>query len=102
MRSIKPFGISLTRRDIEQYTQALQDFAELVNPELERRLVPQDREDDPVLEAALSGRASVLCTLDRHFHHAEVSSACRQHGLQVLTDVELLSLLRDSSGPSAE
>jgi putative PIN family toxin of toxin-antitoxin system len=92
----------LTRLDIEQYTQALQDFAELVNPVLGRRLVPHDREDDPVLEAALSGRASVLCTLDRHFHHREVFTTCSQHGIRVLTDVELLSFLRDSSRPSSE
>jgi putative PIN family toxin of toxin-antitoxin system len=57
----------LTSLDIEQYTQALQDFAELVNPQTGARLVPNDQEDDPVLETAWSGRAHVLCTLDRHF-----------------------------------
>lgn len=83
--------------EIEQYTQALQDFAELVNPQVERRVVPNDQEDDPVLETALSGRAHVLCTLDRHFHHRTVLKFCREHGVQVLTDVELLSILRDPS-----
>src|SRR6266446_2142919 len=43
----------LAPTEIEQYTQALQDFAELVNPRVERRVVPGDQEDDPVLEAAL-------------------------------------------------
>src|SRR6266853_5114740 len=87
----------LTPVEIEQYTQALQDFAELVNPQVERRVVPNDQEDDPVLETALSGRAHVLCTLDRHFHHRTVLKFCREHGVQVLTDVELLSILRDPS-----
>jgi putative PIN family toxin of toxin-antitoxin system len=89
----------LTPLDIEQYTQALQDFAELVNPQVGRRVVPNDEEDDPVLETALSGRAHVLCTLDRHFHHQAVLKSCREHGVQVLTDVELLSVLRDECEP---
>jgi putative PIN family toxin of toxin-antitoxin system len=87
----------LTPLDIEQYTQALQDFAELVNPQVGGRLVPNDQEDDPVLAPALSGRAHVLCTLDWHFHHRTVLEICREHDVQVLTDVELLAILRDPS-----
>jgi putative PIN family toxin of toxin-antitoxin system len=87
----------LTPLDIEQYTQALQDFAELVNPKIGARLVPKDQEDDPVLETALCGRADVLCTLDRHFHHSMVMKICSERGIQVLTDVELLSMLREAS-----
>jgi putative PIN family toxin of toxin-antitoxin system len=87
----------LTPVDIEQYTQALQDFAELVNPKITRRIVPNDQEDDPVLETAFSGRAHVLCTLDRHFRDRTVLEDCREHGVQVLTDLELLSILRDPS-----
>jgi putative PIN family toxin of toxin-antitoxin system len=86
----------LTPLDIEQYTQALQDFAELVNPQVGGRLVPHDQEDDPVLETVFAGRAQVLCTLDRHFHERTVLESCREHGVQVLTDVELLSMLRDA------
>jgi putative PIN family toxin of toxin-antitoxin system len=91
----------LTPLDIEQYTQALQDFAELVNPQIGARLVPNDQEDDPVVETALSGRADVLCTLDRHFHHRTVLKSCSEHGIQILTDVELLSMLREASRPRA-
>jgi putative PIN family toxin of toxin-antitoxin system len=90
----------LTPRDIEQYTQALQDFAELVNPQTSARLVPNDQEDDPVLETA-HGRADVLCTLDRHFHHRTVLKSCSERGIQILTDVELLSMLREASQPRA-
>jgi putative PIN family toxin of toxin-antitoxin system len=89
----------LTPHDIEQYTQALQDFAELVNPRIGARLVPNDQEDDPVLETALSGRAHVLCTLDRHFQHRTVLKTCNKHDIQVLTDIELLSILRDALRP---
>ncbi len=88
--------------EIEQYIQALQDFAELVNPSVQRRVVPNDQDDDPVLETALFGRAEVLCTLDRHFHHRMVLRFCREHGIQVLTDIELLSMLRDRSETPAQ
>jgi putative PIN family toxin of toxin-antitoxin system len=84
----------LTRLDIEQYTQALHDFAELVNPQAGLRLVPDDQEDDPVLETAFHGRADVLCRLDQHFHHRAVLESCRERGVEVVTDVELLSMLR--------
>jgi putative PIN family toxin of toxin-antitoxin system len=87
----------LTPVEVEQYKQALQDFVELVNPPVQRRVVPNDREDDPVLETALSGRAQVLCTLDRHFHHRTALRFCREHGIQLLTDIEFLSILRDRS-----
>jgi predicted nucleic acid-binding protein len=69
----------------------------LVNPQIGGRLVPNDEEDDPVLETALHGRAHVLCTLDKHFHHRTVLESCRKQGIEVLTDVELLSALRDAS-----
>ena len=77
--------------------QALQDFAELVNPQGGRRLVPNDQEDDPVLKTAMHGRVDVLCTLDRHFHHRADLESCRKQGIEVLTDVELLIRLRPVS-----
>ena len=91
----------LTPMDIEQYTQALQDFAELVSPQGGGRLVPNDEEDDPVLETALHGRVHVLCTLDRHFHHRAVLESCRKQGIEVLTNVELLIRLRETSRASS-
>ena len=91
----------LTPSDIEQYTQALQDFAELVNPQNGGRLVPKDEEDDPVLETALHGRVHVLCTLDRHFHHRAALESFRKRGIEVWTDVELLIPLRETSRPSS-
>ena|SRR5258708_5851122 len=53
-----------------------------------------DPKDQAVIEAAISGRADVLCTLDRHFYAPEVLEFCPAHGVQVMTDVDLLRLLR--------
>jgi predicted nucleic acid-binding protein len=72
-----------------------------VNPQTVGRLVPNDQGDDPVLETALDGRVHVLCTLDRHFHHPAVLESCRKQGIEVLTDVELLIRLRQTSGSSS-
>ena len=91
----------LTPFDIKQYTQALQDFGELANPRSVGRLVPNDQEDDPVLETALHGRVHVLCTLDGHFHHRAVLESCRKQRIEVLTDVELLIRLRETSPASS-
>jgi putative PIN family toxin of toxin-antitoxin system len=85
----------LTPAEIERYTQALQDLAELVNPEDVQAIVPGDPDDDPVITTALAGRADVLCTLDRHFRHPRVLDFCGTNGIQVLTDAELLTYLRD-------
>jgi predicted nucleic acid-binding protein len=64
-------------------------------------LIPNDQEDDPVLETALHGRVHVLCTLDRHFQHRAVLENCRKQGIEVLTDAELLIRLRETSRPSS-
>ena len=33
----------------------------------------------------------MLCTLDRRLYHSSVLTCCRDHGIQVVTDVYLLS-----------
>jgi hypothetical protein len=37
----------------------------------------------------------VLCTRDRDFYAPEVVAFCRQRGIEVMNDVELLRRLRD-------
>jgi len=82
--------------EIAEYVQALESFAELVQPRVAAEW-PQllaDPGDDPVLQTALIGRADMLCTLDRHFYTQAVLDFCRGRGLSVCTDVELLRRLR--------
>lgn len=66
VQSIWPLGVD----EIAEYVQALESFAELVQPRVGAGW-PQllkDPSDDPVLQTALVGRADILCTLDRHFY----------------------------------
>lgn len=75
-------------------TAAVSDVVDL--PVSPAAVVPQDPDDDPVVATAVYGRADVLCTLDRHLHRAEVVDYCRQFGIRILTDAELLAELRGS------
>ena len=64
-------------------------------------VVPSDPDDDPIVATAVAGLADVLCTLDRHLHHADVRSHCEMRGLRILTDIELLAMLREGESASS-
>ena len=63
-----------------------QDFAEII--------VTADPDDDPIVQLAILGKAAVLCTLDRHLRSTTVREHCGNHGIRILTDVELLDEFR--------
>lgn len=63
-------------------------------------VVPHDPDDDPIVATAVAGRADVICTRDKHLHHADVQAYCASHGVRVMTDLELLPELRRESGDS--
>jgi hypothetical protein len=86
----------LTDDEIVEYMSFLRatDISELVFPGPAPPVVPSDSSDDPVVHTAVMGRADALCTLNRHFYHPSVRDYCRQRGVIIATDVELLRLLR--------
>lgn len=86
---------------IDAYVQSVQAAAALVNPPAATAVakVSTDPDDDPVIATAVAGQAEVLCTRDRHLHHANARAYCASHGIQVLTDIELLRLLRAAAIP---
>ena len=83
---------------IDAYVLALQqnafvvDVPSLTSPEI----VPHDPDDDPIVATAIIGKADVLCTLDRHIRDVSVKKYCAEHGISVLTDVELLRQLKQA------
>ena len=54
----------------------------------------RDSDDVHVLQTAIAGKADVVCTLDAHFHEPAVIHFCESNGIRVLTDVELIRLIR--------
>lgn len=80
----------LSSQDIQEHVQFLIRISELVHPIIEASIVLKDPNDDPVVYTAVYGRADALCTRVRHFYEPEVVAFCRQRGVSILTDVELL------------
>ena len=72
-------------------TALVVDNAKLVPP----GIVASDPEDDLIIATAIAANADVICTRDRHFEDAGVVSFCRDHGIRLMSDVELLKLLRE-------
>lgn len=60
-------------------------------------VVPSDPKDDPIVATAVLSKAQILCTLDRHLHHAAVTTYCSDRGIAVLSDRELIHRLRGST-----
>lgn len=81
---------------IDRYVEAIQKVSVTVMiPETEiPSVVPHDADDDPIIATAFAGHADVLCTLDRHLLHPTVRSHGEARGLRILTDTELLAILR--------
>jgi len=61
-----------------------------------------DPDDDPIIATAGVGKADVICTLDRHFRQQNVQSYCSQHAIRIVTDLELLKLLREQGDEECE
>jgi putative PIN family toxin of toxin-antitoxin system len=97
----------LSPEEIRAFVEELYQLAEVVQPPAGTSAEPisRDPDDNPILQAAVLGRANVLCTLDRHFRDPAVLQYCAEHGIQVMSDIELLQRLRDieakASPPSA-
>ena len=87
----------LTPEDIPEYTQALDDLAEMVQPGSVSTAVIKDPNDDPVIGTAILGRADFLCTLDRHFYTSQVLDFLGKYRIEVMNDLQLLERLRSST-----
>ena len=54
-----------------------------------------DTDDDAILATAVAGQADAICTLDRDLTRPEVVAYCRQHGIEILSDRELLQRVHE-------
>ena len=84
---------NLSAEDIDEHVQRLRDRADLVTPVVYKPVVLADPNDDPFVYTAVAGGTDVLCTLDRDFYAADVVAFCRERGIEVMNDVDLLRKL---------
>jgi putative PIN family toxin of toxin-antitoxin system len=84
----------LTDEDISEHIALLRARADLVDPVVHTPIILADPNDDPVVYTAVAGQADVLCAMDRDFYSAQVVSFCRESGIKIMNDVELLRKLR--------
>ena len=86
----------LSDEEVAEYLGYLRakEVSEMVFPGPAPSVVPSDSDDDPVVHTAVVGHADVLCTLNRHFYHPVVLGYCKQRGVLVGTDVEVLNFFR--------
>ncbi len=83
----------LTDDDVMEHVGLLRARADLVAPVIVDPVVPSDSNDDPVIYTAVAGRADVLCAVDRDFYAPNVVMFCREQGIEIMNDVQLLQRL---------
>ena len=82
-----------TPQEEDDFVSSLAELAEVIAVE-DVPSVCSDPDDDVVVATAVAGGSDVLCTLDRHLRHPLVVAYCATHSIRVLTDLEVLTVLR--------
>lgn len=89
----------ITALEAARFTGNLADAAHLVEPIIVAPVTLSDPADDPVLYTAADGMADVLCTLNtRHFSTPDAQAFCKERGIRVMTDLEVLRELFGAGG----
>lgn len=85
---------ALSDSEIVEYIAFLAASAKIV--EINESVTPpiRDFKDIHILQTAISGKSEYLCTLDGHFYEVPVLAFCADRGITVITDLDLLRLIR--------
>ncbi len=87
----------LSEADLLEYTQFLQNVADIVRLDPQYRApVLRDPNDADVLQTAERGEADIICTNDRDFFDPGVLSFCATRGIEVCTEGMLMRRLTGS------
>jgi putative PIN family toxin of toxin-antitoxin system len=93
-RLLKRFGLSET--EITQFVAFLAASAEIVEIDETLTAPIRDPKDVHILQTAICGKADYLCTLDQHFRETPVVKFCSNRGITVISDLDLLRLVREA------
>ena len=85
----------LSESEIDEFIGGNTLVAEMIHSSSEApTAISADPDDDYVVQAAIAGRADVICTRDRHLLRPPVVAYCEQRGVRVMNEIELLEELR--------
>lgn len=79
---------------IDNYIDNLRLSCLIVEPDKATVAVSTDPDDDWVIATAVQSESQVICTLDRHLKTPAVIIYCKQRGIEVLSDTELLQRVK--------
>jgi len=85
--------LPLTVAGITDYLEDLAKAAIIVAPAHVPPRLLRDSADEPILGTALAGNADILCSRDADFWETRVLAFCAEHGIRILSDLELLASL---------
>ena len=91
-RLLKRF--TLTETEIAQFVAFLAASAEIVEVDETITAPIRDPKDIHILQTAIGGNAEYIRTLDEHFFETAVVTFCSQRGVTVISDLDLLRLVR--------
>jgi putative PIN family toxin of toxin-antitoxin system len=83
----------LTEERIQQHVNRLSAAAEMLAASAADRVVPDDPDDDFIVQTAIDGKADALCTRDAHLLSPAVAEHCHRYGVCILDDIELYRIL---------
>ncbi len=87
----------LSDTEIEDFVRSVQQLALVIDVEAAQTAsVTRDRDDDPVIATAIRTKAKYLCSIDQDIHAADVVEHCLAFGVEVVSDVTLIQILRDT------
>ncbi|MDX2181495.1 MAG: putative toxin-antitoxin system toxin component, PIN family [Bryobacteraceae bacterium] len=86
----------LTDSEIAVFLGYLRKIAQMVDSGDLPDIPIRDPKDVHVVRAALCGRADYLCTRDRDFDTEEIVDFCARHGTRIVSDVDLLQIVRSA------
>jgi putative PIN family toxin of toxin-antitoxin system len=86
----------LTEALIADFLAELAAVAEVADIDGRHPVPIGDPNDAHIVLAALVGKADYLCTLDRDFYTAEIVDFCASRGTSIVSDVNLLQIVRSA------
>jgi putative PIN family toxin of toxin-antitoxin system len=87
--------------EITQFVAFLAASGQIVEVDEALTAPIRDPKDVHILQTAIGGKADYLCTLDGHFWETPVVTFCSNRGITVISDLDLLRLVRETPGETS-